>query len=169
MVYVSRKEHFNAAHKLYNPAWTRERNEEVFGPCANENWHGHNFDMIVTVKGKPDPETGFVVDLKQLSRVIKEEVLEKVDHKNLNTDVDFMRGKMASCEVLVEEFWKILAPAIAKITPRGILHSIRLHETRNNFVEFFGEGLEKEEHTPVARRREVSQEAEGRPFEPVHM
>lgn len=142
MIYVSRKEHFNAAHKLYNPNWSREKNEAVFGPCANENWHGHNFELIVTVKGKPDPETGFVVDLKQLSQVIKKSVIDQVDHKNLNEDVDFMRGKMASCEILVEEFWKLLAPEVAKITPRGQLHSIRLFETRNNFVEFFGEGLE---------------------------
>lgn len=142
MIYVSRKEHFNAAHKLYNPNWSREKNEAVFGPCANENWHGHNFDLIVTIKGKPDPETGFVVDLKQLSQVIKKTIIDRVDHKNLNEDVDFMRGKMASCEILVEEFWKILAPEVAKITPHGQLHSIRLFETRNNFVEFFGEGLE---------------------------
>ncbi len=142
MVYVSRKEHFNAAHKLYNPAWSDEKNQEVFGPCANANWHGHNFDLIVTVKGRPDPETGFVVDLKRLSDVIREHVTDKVDHKNLNLDVDFMRGRMASCEILVEEFWKILAPQVRKIG--GELHSIRLHETRNNFVEFFGEGLEPE-------------------------
>ena len=93
MIYVSRKEHFNAAHKLYNPNWTKEKNETIFGPCANENWHGHNFEMIVTVKGRPDPETGFVVDLKTLSKVIKRTVIDKVDHKNLNLDVDFLRGK----------------------------------------------------------------------------
>ena len=157
MIYVSRKEHFNAAHKLYNPNWSREKNEAVFGPCANENWHGHNFELIVTVKGKPDPETGFVVDLKQLSQVIKKSVIEKVDHKNLNVDVEFMRGKMASCEILVEEFWKILAPEVAKITARGQLHSLRLFETRNNYVEFFGEGLgpnssiaKPQEHTEPA-------------------
>ena len=155
MIYVSRKEHFNAAHKLYNPNWSREKNEAVFGLCANENWHGHNFEMIVTVKGKTDPETGFVVDLKKLSQVIKHYIIEKVDHKNLNVDVDFMRGKMASCEVLVEEFWKILAPEVAKITPRGELHAIRLFETRNNFVEFFGEGLEA---SPVAQRQSQSAE-----------
>ena len=145
MIYVSRKEHFNAAHQLYNPAWSEEKNQEVFGPCANANWHGHNFELIVTVRGTPDPETGYVVDLKRLSDSIKEYITDKVDHKNLNLDVDFMRGKMASCEVLVEEFWKILAPQIPKITSYGELHSIQLHETRNNFVEFFGEGLEREE------------------------
>ncbi len=143
MIYVSRKEHFNAAHKLYNPNWDHAKNEEVFGPCANEHWHGHNFEMIVTVKGKPDPDTGFVVDLKKLSILIRERVIEKVDHKNLNIDVDFMQGKMASCEILIEEFWKILAPALGEITDRGVLHSIRLYETPNNFVDFFGEGLEQ--------------------------
>src|SRR5258706_287942 len=102
MIYVSRKEHFNAAHKLYNPAWTKEKNESVFGPCANENWHGHNFDLIVTVKGIPDPETGFVVDLKKLSTLIREEVVDKLDHKNLNLDVPFM-GLMA----LVTNAWTI--------------------------------------------------------------
>lgn len=139
MVYVSRKEHFNAAHKLYNPNWSREKNEEVFGPCANENWHGHNFEMIVTVKGLPDPDTGFVVDLKKLSRVIKDQVVEKLDHKNLNMDVDFMQGKMASCEVLVMEIWKILEPSVNAITPKGKLHNIRLYETPNNFVDYAGE------------------------------
>ena len=139
MIYVSRKEHFIAAHKLYNPNWSKEKNEEVFGPCANANWHGHNFDMIVTVKGKPDPETGFVVDLKQLSTLIRKEVIDKVDHKNLNVDVEFMQGKMASCEILVQEIWKILAPAIKTITQVGELHSIRLYETPRNYVEYFGE------------------------------
>lgn len=138
MVFVSRQEHFNAAHKLYNPNWTREKNIEVFGPCANENWHGHNFELIVTVKGLPDPETGFVVDLKKLSNLVRKEITEKVDHKNLNTDVDFMKGKMASCEVLVTEFWNILAPKVKEITPNGSLHSIKLYETPRNFVEYFG-------------------------------
>ena len=96
MVYVSRKEHFNAAHKLYNENWSKEKNFEVFGPCANEHWHGHNFELIVTVKGEPDPDTGFVIDLKRLSDLIKQDIVEKVDHKNLNLDVDFMKGKMAS-------------------------------------------------------------------------
>lgn len=139
MVYVSRKEHFNAAHKLYNPAWTEEKNKEVFGPCANANWHGHNFELIVTVKGEINPETGFVIDLKQLSKLIKLEILDKVDHKNLNLDVDFMTGKMASCESLVVEFWKILQPKIQEIAPKANLHQLRLFETPRNFVDYFGE------------------------------
>ena len=104
-VYICRKEHFNAAHKLYNPNWSEEKNNEVFGPCANSNWHGHNFELEVTVKGAPEPETGFVIDLKLLSRIIKSKVISKLDHKNLNLDVDFMYGKPASCENLVMEIW----------------------------------------------------------------
>lgn len=138
MIYVSRKEHFNAAHKLSNPAWSKEKNQEIFGPCANENWHGHNYDLIVTVKGDVDSETGFVVDLKKLSDLIRNEVTDKLDHKNLNLDVDFMKGKMASTENLVLEIWKILAPRISAIAPKASLHSIRLFETPRNFVEYFG-------------------------------
>lgn len=138
-VYVSRKEHFNAAHKLYNPAWTKEKNIEVFGPCANENWHGHNFDLIVTIKGEPDPDTGFVVDLKKLSTLIRDHITEKLDHKNLNVDVDFMQGKLASCENLVVEMWKILNPLIPTISKFGKLYSLRLFETPRNYVEYFGE------------------------------
>ena len=139
IVYVSRKEHFNAAHKLYNPEWGKEKNFEVFGPCANENWHGHNFDLIVTIKGKPDPDTGFVVDLKKLSTLIRDEVTEKLDHKNLNVDVDFMKGKLASCENLAIEIWKILQPRIRPISKFGDLHSLKLYETPRNYVEYFGE------------------------------
>lgn len=139
MIYISRKEHFNAAHKLYNPAWSKERNIEVFGPCANDHWHGHNFDLIVTVKGHPDPETGFVVDLKKLSKLIQQEVTNKLDHKNINLDVDFMKDKMASCENLIVEIWKILNRQLPTITKNGKLHSLRLYETPRNYVEYFGE------------------------------
>jgi 6-pyruvoyltetrahydropterin/6-carboxytetrahydropterin synthase len=138
MVYVIRKEHFNAAHRLFNPAWTEEKNKEVFGLCANNNWHGHNFELIVTVKGLPDPDTGFVYDLKQLGDLIKAEIIDKVDHKNLNLDVDFMEGKLASCEILVMEFWKILAPKIQESSKTAVLHKIHLIETNKNSVEYFG-------------------------------
>ena len=93
-IYITRRETFNAAHKLVQPLWSDEKNEEVFGKCANKNWHGHNFELIVTVKGMPDPDTGFVYDLKQLGDLIKAEIIDKVDHKNLNLDVDFMFGKL---------------------------------------------------------------------------
>jgi 6-pyruvoyltetrahydropterin/6-carboxytetrahydropterin synthase len=139
MIYVSRQEHFNAAHKLYNPAWSKEKNVEVFGPCANENWHGHNFELIVTVKGTPDPDTGFVVDLKKLSTLIRTEVIEHLDHKNLNVDVPFMKDKMASTEILAQEIWKILEPKVSFITRFGKLHSVKLYETPRNFVEYLGE------------------------------
>jgi 6-pyruvoyltetrahydropterin/6-carboxytetrahydropterin synthase len=139
MIYVTRKEHFNAAHRLYNPAWSDEKNQEVFGLCANHNWHGHNFELIVTVKGKPDPDTGFVIDLKVLGDIMKEKIVDKVDHKNLNLDVDFMQGKMASCEIFVMEIWNILAPAIAAAAPLASLHYIKLIETPKNFVEYYGE------------------------------
>ena len=137
-VHVSRKEHFNAAHKLYNPEWSAEKNHEVFGPCANENWHGHNYELIVTVAGQPDPETGFVVDLKRLSTLIRTLVIEELDHKNLNLDVHFMAGKMASTENLAIEIWNILEPAIGNISRFGKLYSIRLYETTKNYVEYFG-------------------------------
>lgn len=139
MVYVIRKEHFNAAHRLFNPAWSDEKNHEVFGPCANNNWHGHNFELIVTVKGIPDPDTGFVYDLKQLGDLIKKEIIDLVDHKNLNLDVPFMKDKLASCEILVMEFWNILAPKIASTSQTAILHKIHLIETNKNSVEYFGE------------------------------
>ncbi len=137
MVHVCRKEHFNAAHKLFNPNWTKEKNEEVFGSCANENWHGHNFELIVTVRGNTDPDTGYVIDLKKLGDLMREKIIKKVDHKNLNLDVDFMLGKLTSSENLAIEFWKILAPEIAKIS-KAELYCITLYETPRNFVEYFG-------------------------------
>lgn len=140
MVYICRKEHFCAAHKLVNPAWTKEKNERVFGACANQNWHGHNFTLIVKVKGKPAVDTSFVMDMKVLGQLIREEIIEKVDHKNFNEDVDFLKGKMPTCEIIIMEFWKILAPKIAKISKQTAqLHCLELHETENNFVEYFGE------------------------------
>jgi 6-pyruvoyltetrahydropterin/6-carboxytetrahydropterin synthase len=135
MVYITRIEHFNAAHKLYNPAWTYEQNEAVFGKCANENWHGHNFELYVTIKGTPNPDTGFVYDVKKLSTIIKKYVIDKIDHKNLNVDVDFMAGKLCSIENLVIAIWQQLEPHI----PPGVqLHSLKLYETPRIFVEYFG-------------------------------
>jgi 6-pyruvoyltetrahydropterin/6-carboxytetrahydropterin synthase len=138
MVYVKRKEHFNAAHKLYREDWSDEKNEEVFGPCANTHYHGHNFDLIVTVAGEPDPETGFVVDMKKLGVLIRSEIIDTVDHKNLNLDVPYLQGILPSCENVVKAFWNILAPKIEEIAPHARLHQIRLYETRNNFVDYFG-------------------------------
>ena len=135
MVYITRIEHFNAAHKLFNPAWSREKNEEVFGKCANENWHGHNFELFVTLKGEPDPDTGFVFDVKKLSIIVKEHVIDKLDHKNLNVDVEFMKGKICSSENLVIAIWNQLLPHL----PAGVqLHCLKLSETPRIFVEYYG-------------------------------
>ena len=138
MIYVTRKEHFNAAHKLYNPNWTKEKNESIFGQCANENWHGHNYELFVTVKGKVDPETGYVIDLKVLSDIIKKEIIRKVDHKNLNLDVEFLNDVLPSTENFAIKIWGILHEKI-KESSKATLHSIKLYETERNFVEYFGE------------------------------
>lgn len=136
MVYLTRIEHFNAAHKLYNEQWTREQNEVVFGKCANENWHGHNFELYVTLKGNPDLDTGFVYDVKKLSIIVKEYVIDKLDHKNLNLDVDFMAGKICSIENLVTAIWEQLNPHL----PEGVqLHCLKLYETARIFVEYYGD------------------------------
>ena len=137
MIYVSRQEHFNAAHKLHNPKWSDERNLDVFGPCANANWHGHNYDLIVTVKGEPDPETGFVVDLKALSDLLRVHVTDQVDHKNLNLDVPFLAGQMASTENLAIAFWRIIERELPAISAAR-LHCVKLYETPRNFVEYYG-------------------------------
>jgi 6-pyruvoyltetrahydropterin/6-carboxytetrahydropterin synthase len=136
MVYVTRKEHFNAAHKLFNASWSKEQNEAVFGKCANENWHGHNFELYVTVKGKPNLETGFVFDVKQLSKIVNTYLIDKLDHKNLNLDVDFMAGKICSIEVLIMEMWKQLVP---HLPPNIQLHALKLWETPKIYAEYFGE------------------------------
>jgi 6-pyruvoyltetrahydropterin/6-carboxytetrahydropterin synthase len=136
MIFVTRKEHFNAAHKLFNPAWTDDKNMEVFGKCSNPNWHGHNYDLYVTIKGEPDPDTGFVFDLKKMSTIIKQQVIEKMDHKNVNLDVEFMKGKFASTEMIAIAIWEQLAPWLNTVNCR--LHCVKLMETERNFVEYFG-------------------------------
>lgn len=136
MVYLTRLEHFNAAHKLYNPKWSHEENTAVFGKCANENWHGHNYELYVTIKGEPNPDTGFVYDVKRLSTIINTYVVDKLDHKNLNVDVDFMQGQLCSTENLVIAIWKQLVPHL----PAEVkLHGIKLYETPRIFVEYFGD------------------------------
>jgi len=136
MIYLTRKEHFNAAHKLFNPNWTDEQNEAVFGKCANKNWHGHNFDLYVTLEGTPHPETGFVMDLKVMSQIIKREVIDILDHSNINLDVPFMAGKMASTENIAMGIWNQLEKHLTADNYR--LYSIKLYETERNFVEYFG-------------------------------
>lgn len=136
MVYLTRKERFNAAHKLWVDEWTEEQNNSIFGKCANKNWHGHNYYLHVTVKGKPDPVTGFIVDVKKLSLVIQEVIIEKVDHRNLNLDVGFIpKGMQPTTENLVILFWQQLQPHIQGCE----LHSIKLFETENIYAEYYGE------------------------------
>ncbi len=136
MVFLTRVEHFNAAHRVFNPAWTDERNNEVFGKCANPNWHGHNYELHVTLKGEPDPETGFIFNAKTLGDIIKEVIVEKVDHKNLNLEVDFMAGKFTSAENFAIGIWNELK---SNIEGRGAkMHSVKLFETHKIYVEYFG-------------------------------
>ena len=136
MVYLTRRERFNAAHKLWVKEWSEEENLAVFGKCANKNWHGHNYELFVTVKGHPDPQTGFIMDVKKLGKLVKEKIVSKVDHSNLNLDVDFLpEGIQPTTENLVISFWKELEPHISGCQ----LHSIRLHETENIYAEYFGE------------------------------
>ena len=136
MIYISRKERFNAAHRLFHPDFSDEKNLEVFGKCSNPNWHGHNYELFVTVKGNIKPETGFLINLKDLSKIINEYIINKIDHKNINIEVDFMQGKMASTENLAKAIWDEIKLPINELGAE--LHCIKLHETENNFVEYFG-------------------------------
>lgn len=136
MIFLTRRERFSAAHRLFNPALSDEENEKIYGPCANPNWHGHNYILWVTIAGEVNPDTGYVVDLKQLSRIIREQVIVKLDHKNINTEVDFMKGQYISTENLAMGIWNELEPFIRELGI--ILHSVKLQETENNSVEYFG-------------------------------
>ncbi len=137
MIYITRREQFNAAHKLYREEWSDERNMQVFGKCSNPNWHGHNYELFVTVKGEINPETGYLIDLKTLKEIIRLHVTEKLDHKNVNLDVDFMKDKMASTEVLATEIFNQLKLPLEQ---RGVtLYKVKLVETENNYAEYYGE------------------------------
>ena len=125
MIYITRRERFNAAHKLFREEWSAEKNAEVFGKCSNPNWHGHNYELFVTVKGEVNPETGFVIDLKDLRDIINVRVISKLDHRNVNLDVDFMKGKMASTEVLAIEIFNQLNQPIAE--QGAVLHAVKLY------------------------------------------
>ena len=136
MVYLTRIERFNAAHKLWVSEWSEEKNIEVFGKCANKNWHGHNYTLHVTVKGKPDPYTGFVMDAKELSKIIRATIIDKVDHSNLNLDLDFKpEGMQPTTENMLILFWNELVPKINGC----VLHSLKLQETETIYATYFGE------------------------------
>ncbi len=134
MIYLTRREHFCSSHRLFNPEFTEAKNVEVYGKCASPNGHGPNYELEVTVAGVPDPETGMILDLKKLSDIIESEILEKVDHKHLNVDVDFLRGVIPTAENLAMVFWEILEPRIAS----GRLYAVRVYETPNNYAEYRG-------------------------------
>ncbi len=136
MIYLTRRERFNAAHRLFIEEWDDTKNFEVFGKCSNPNWHGHNYELFVTVKGNLNPKTGFVVNLKVLSKIIREHVIDKVDHKNLNLDVPFMQGKITSTENVAITFWEILEPFVNELNCE--LHCIKVAETENNYIEYYG-------------------------------
>ena len=135
MVYVTRRETFSAAHRLFNPKFSDDKNEKVFGKCSNPNWHGHNYILEVVVAGNPDPETGFVINLSELKEIIKEFIIDKVDHKNLNTETGFMKGIIPSTENITIAVWRELFDKI----PKGKLYSVKVSETENNFFEYRGE------------------------------
>ena len=136
MITETRRERFNAAHRLFNKNWTDEKNESVFGKCSNKNWHGHNYILYVTVKGTIDKETGYLIDLKILSDILKEKVTSKLDHKNLNIEVDFLNDTITTAENIAVKIFEEIAPEIAKHNCQ--LHCVKLVETENNFVEYFG-------------------------------
>jgi 6-pyruvoyltetrahydropterin/6-carboxytetrahydropterin synthase len=136
MIYLTRRERFCAAHRMYRQDWSDEVNKSVFGKCSNPNWHGHNYVLLVTVKGEPSPEHGFVMNINVLKTIIIEKVIDKIDHRNINLEVDFMKGKIATTENLVISIWDELKPAIAK--EGAILHCIKIEETENNSIEYYG-------------------------------
>ncbi len=133
-VIVTRQAHFNAAHRLHNPAKSAQWNSDQFGPCNNPRWHGHNYVLEVSVRGQPDPATGYVIDLTDLNALIQTHILAHCDHRNLNEEVEFLRGVIPSTENLAIAFWHQLAPHITS----GQLHCVKLYETPRNFAEFYG-------------------------------
>lgn len=136
MIHITRRERFTAAHRLFKPEWTDEKNSELFGGCSNPNWHGHNYELFITVKGEVDPALGYVMNLKDLSRLVRSLVTDKLDHKNLNLDVDFLRDVMTSTENVAIAIWNQLEKPVAELGAK--LHCIKLVETENNYVEYFG-------------------------------
>ena len=135
-VQVIRRERFNAAHRLFNPNWSDEKNEQIFGKCANKNWHGHNYTLFVTVEGTVDSDTGYVIDLKVLSDIIKNRIVDKMDHKNLNLEVDFMKDTITTAENIAIKIYEELESDIQDTGNK--LHSVKLYETENNYVEYYG-------------------------------
>lgn len=137
IAYITRRERFNAAHRLFSNELSDEENLKIYGKCSHPNWHGHNFELFVTVKGEIDKKIGYVTNLTNISKLIKELVIDKIDHRNINLDVDFMQGKIASTENLALAIWEVLKKPIEDLGVK--LHCVKIQETENNFVEYFGE------------------------------
>lgn len=136
MIYLTRRERFSAAHRMFRKDWNDEENQKVFGKCSNPNWHGHNYVLYVTVKGELKEETGFVINMNTLKELIKTKVIDKVDHRNLNIDVDFMKGLVTTTENLAVAIWNELKEPIE--SEGAALHCIRIEETENNSIEYYG-------------------------------
>ncbi len=136
MIHITRRERFNAAHRLFRDDFSDEENLETFGKCSNPNWHGHNYILHITVKGDVNPETGFLINLKDLSRLIREKIIDKLDHKNINLEVDFMKGRYASTEMLAIGIWEQIEKEVNALGAE--MHCVRLQETENNHVEYYG-------------------------------
>jgi 6-pyruvoyltetrahydropterin/6-carboxytetrahydropterin synthase len=136
MIYLTRRERFCAAHRMFREEWSDEENHRIFGKCSNPNWHGHNYTMWVTVKGEPSEEYGFVMNINILKQIILDNIINKIDHKNINLEVDFMKGKIATTESLAMAIWNELIPFVEKTGAK--LHCIKIEETENNSIEYYG-------------------------------
>jgi len=137
MIYITRRERFSAAHRMYREEWSDEENQKVFGKCSNPNWHGHDYVLYVTVKGEISGESGFFMNINRLKQIIADKITDKVDHKNLNLEVSFFSGKIATTENLAIAIWDELKPAVEK--EGALLHCVKICETENNTVEYYGE------------------------------
>lgn len=136
MIYLTRRERFCAAHRMFRPEWTDEMNSDVFGKCSNPMWHGHNYVLFVTIKGEISEEKGFVMNMNTLKEIIQKRIIEKIDHRNMNLEVDFMKGLVATTENLAIAIWKELKPYIEKEGAQ--LHCVKIEETENNSIEYYG-------------------------------
>jgi 6-pyruvoyltetrahydropterin/6-carboxytetrahydropterin synthase len=136
MIYLTRRERFSAAHRMFRQDWSDEKNRDVFGKCSNPNWHGHNYELFVTVKGELSEDLGFVMNINTLKQIILEKIIQKIDHKNINLEVDFMKGQIATTENLAIAIWNELKPFIGKAG--AVLHCVRIDETENNSIEYYG-------------------------------
>jgi len=136
MIYLTRRERFCAAHRMFREEWSDEENQRIFGKCSNPNWHGHNYSLWVTIKGEPTAEYGFVMNINILKQIILENIINKIDHKNINLEVDFMNGKIATTENIAVAIWNELNPFIENSGAK--LHCVKIEETENNSIEYYG-------------------------------